>query len=68
MGLEDLAARSPEGYVAMAVRLAGDRDYREAVCRQITERSDVLFEDEGAVREHEAFFERALNRARAAED
>ena len=52
MGLEDLAARSPEAYVATAVRLAVDRDYREAVCRRIVERSEVLFEDRGAVREH----------------
>jgi predicted O-linked N-acetylglucosamine transferase (SPINDLY family) len=67
MGLEDLAAWSAEAYVAMAVRLAVDRDYREAVCRRIAERSEVLFEDSGAVREHEEFFEGALSRVRASE-
>jgi len=67
MGLEDLAARSPDDYVAMAVRLATDRDYREAVCRRIAERSEALFEDSGAVREHEGFFDYALRRARAGE-
>ncbi len=67
MGLKDLTARSPEAYVALAVRRAADRDYREAVCRRIAERSEVLFEDSGAIREHDAFFDYALGRARDAE-
>jgi len=63
-----LCSRSvPEAYVAMAVRLAVDRDYRDAACRRITERSELLFEDQEAVREHEEFFDYALSRARAAE-
>jgi predicted O-linked N-acetylglucosamine transferase (SPINDLY family) len=68
MGLEDLVTRSPEEYVAMAIRLAADRDYRESLCGQIRERSEVLFEDAEAVREHEAFFESALSWTRSAED
>jgi predicted O-linked N-acetylglucosamine transferase (SPINDLY family) len=67
MGLEDLAVRSPEEYVALAVRLATDRDYRDAVRAWIVQHSDALFDDREAVREHEAFFEEALSRARVAE-
>jgi protein O-GlcNAc transferase len=68
MGLADLAVNSPEAYGAMAVRLATDRDYREAVRRRIVDRRDVLFEDLQAVREHERYFDEVLDRARAAED
>jgi len=67
MGLEHLAANSPEAYEAMAVRLATDRDYREAVRAHILERSGVLFDDLETVGEHEEFFEDALSRARAAQ-
>jgi predicted O-linked N-acetylglucosamine transferase (SPINDLY family) len=67
MGLEDLVARSPEAYRALAVRLGTDRDYREAVRARIAERSPVLFDDQGAVREHEEFFEDALGRVRQAQ-
>jgi len=67
MGIEELVAGSPEQYVALAVRAAADRDYREATRSRIAERSEVLFEDMGVVREHEDFFEYALHRAREAE-
>jgi predicted O-linked N-acetylglucosamine transferase (SPINDLY family) len=64
MDLEHLAAGTPEEYVAQAVRLGADRDYRQWIRKLIAERSGVLFEDLEAVREHEAFFESAIARVR----
>lgn len=64
MGLEHLAATTPEEYVAQAVRLGTDQDYGETVRQLIRARSDVLFEDRELVRQYEAFFEQALARAK----
>lgn len=60
MGLEALAAASEAAYVALAVRLGRDRDYRQAVRAEIGRRSAVLFEDAQAVTEHERFFAAAV--------
>jgi predicted O-linked N-acetylglucosamine transferase (SPINDLY family) len=59
MGVDDLIVRSGEEYVANAVQVATDRDYRSNVTKRIADRSDVLFNDTEAVREHERFFEQA---------
>jgi len=61
LGILDLVADSPEGYVALATRVATDRDYRADVTGRITEARHGLFEDIEAVREHERFFERAAS-------
>ena len=61
MGFEELVASSAEDYVRKAVRVATDRDYRKYVTDCIAERSDVLFNDLEAVREHERFFEVVLD-------
>ena len=63
MQFEELVASSPEDYVRKTVRVATDRDYRRHVTEQIAARSDVLFNDLEAVREHERFFEEALARS-----
>ena len=62
MGFEELVASSAEDYVRKTVRVATDRDYRRHVTEQIAARSDVLFNDLEAVREHERFFEETLAR------
>ena len=62
MAFEELVASSAEDYVRKAVRVATDRDYRRHVTEQIAARSDVLFNDLEAVREHERFFEETLAR------
>jgi len=64
MGLEELITNSPEEYIALAVRLGTEPDYREVIHQTIAERSEVLFEDQAAVSGHEAFFEDALAQAR----
>jgi predicted O-linked N-acetylglucosamine transferase (SPINDLY family) len=63
MGLTDLVAGNAEEYIAVAVRLGTDRQWREWIRSRIAERSEVLFDDFEAVREHERFFEYALARA-----
>jgi protein O-GlcNAc transferase len=61
MQFEELVAASAEDYVCKAVQVATDRDYRHHVTGQIAARSDVLFNDIEAVREHERFFAEALH-------
>lgn len=64
MGLTDCVADSPEDYVAIALRLGTNADYRAAVAERIGERSEVLFEDMGAVREYERIFGELVDEAR----
>ncbi len=64
MQFEELIASSPADYVSKAVRVANDREYRRYVTDAITQRSEVLFNDIEVVREHERFFEEAMNRVR----
>ena len=59
MGVSDCIASDRAAYVDLAVRLATDRDYREAIRAGILSRNDVLFEDTQAVVELERFFLRA---------
>ena len=56
MDFDALIAHSAEEYVSKAVRVATDRNCRRHVTEQIAARSDVLFNDLDAVREHERFF------------
>jgi predicted O-linked N-acetylglucosamine transferase (SPINDLY family) len=65
MGFEDLVASGPEHYVALAVRLANDTAFRDAMRARVRERSGVLFEDHGVLREFEALFERCHDQALA---
>ncbi len=60
MQFEELVAASPGEYVQKAVRVATDREYRKHATDVIAERSDILFNDLDAVREHERFFDKAL--------
>jgi predicted O-linked N-acetylglucosamine transferase (SPINDLY family) len=49
----DCVVSSPQEYVDLAVRIASESDYRAAVVERLRERTSVLFEDPGAVSEHE---------------
>lgn len=55
IGLQDLVAGSADQYIALAVKLARDPAYREAVRRRIEERRVALFEDTAPIRALEAF-------------
>lgn len=60
----DCVASSAEEYVELAVRLGSDCDYRHSVKERILAACHLLFEDLDAVRQHEAFFEQAIDVAR----
>jgi predicted O-linked N-acetylglucosamine transferase (SPINDLY family) len=65
IGVYDGIARSPEEYVAIALRLGSDRAARADLSARISAACPVLFEDAAAVTELADFFEQALDRARA---
>ncbi|MBI4969782.1 MAG: tetratricopeptide repeat protein [Rhodospirillales bacterium] len=56
MGMEDLVARDPAHYVELALRLAKDRDWRQAMREKIRERKAAVFEDAASIE----FLARAL--------
>ncbi len=62
MGLPELIARSEEDYVALAVRLARDHEYREQVRERFAASRHVLFEDLAPIRALENFLVDAANR------
>jgi predicted O-linked N-acetylglucosamine transferase (SPINDLY family) len=62
MELMDLVARSAEEYVALALRIGTESDFRAETVARLTRASHALFEDIGVVRAHEAFFEGAIAR------
>jgi len=64
MGLTDLVVSSAEEYIAKAVQLGCDRDYRQHIRQQILDRAGVLFQDDEAVRAVERFLEQAVQRVR----
>jgi len=61
MGLSELIARSEEDYVALAVRLVRDREYREHVRERIEASRHVLFADLAPIRAMEDFLAKAIN-------
>ncbi len=67
MGFEDLVARDAGEYVALAVRLANDAAFREAMRARVRAGSGAIFDDDGALREMESFLESAFDEAAARE-
>jgi predicted O-linked N-acetylglucosamine transferase (SPINDLY family) len=55
MGLEDLVARDKEDYIARAVRLGQDPQYRRAISRHIAAHQHKLYEDLAPIRALEDF-------------
>jgi predicted O-linked N-acetylglucosamine transferase (SPINDLY family) len=64
MNIDDCIATDAAAYVKIAVRLGTDSDYRAALSHRILGASEVLFEDQEAVREHERLFEILVEGAR----
>ena len=60
MGMTECIATDREDYVARAVALGTDADYRRMIEGRIREASRVLFEDHEAVSEHERLFRELL--------
>lgn len=65
MDMADLVAADHDTYVALALRLARDGNWHEAMRRKTAERSAALYENDAAVRELEAFFIAAVAAAAA---
>ncbi|HEY9745203.1 MAG TPA: tetratricopeptide repeat protein [Oculatellaceae cyanobacterium] len=65
MGYTELVAKTPEEYINLAVRLGTDPAERQRVQQEILSRCGVLYEDASAVRELEAFFLSAIEKAKA---
>jgi predicted O-linked N-acetylglucosamine transferase (SPINDLY family) len=65
LGLTDCVASNVDEYVTLANRLALDGDYRADLEQRIESASEVLFEDEVAVEEHQKFFSQLLSEARS---
>jgi predicted O-linked N-acetylglucosamine transferase (SPINDLY family) len=65
MEFTECTARDGEDYVRLAVHLGTDAGYRAAVEQELHRRSDLLFEDEEAVREHQRLFARLTEEARS---
>jgi predicted O-linked N-acetylglucosamine transferase (SPINDLY family) len=61
MGIIDCIAASAEHYVDVAVRIATDSPYRQALRERILARHHVLFEDPRVIGEFERFFTEALD-------
>jgi len=64
MEIDDCVAESHEDYVDIAVKVATDADFREAIRDRIRERSPVLFEDASSVPEYEELFTRWITASR----
>jgi predicted O-linked N-acetylglucosamine transferase (SPINDLY family) len=64
MGVLDCVSESADDYVATAVELAANRDWRAHVESRIQETSSVLFENNQAVREFERILLRLIAAAR----
>ena len=63
LGLEELAAKNAEEYVAIALRLGRDASYREAIRAKIAARRAQLFDQEAPIRALEDFLRAQAGRA-----
>jgi protein O-GlcNAc transferase len=62
MGIPELVAQSEEDYIALAVRLAKDADYRGHIRDRIEKSRSVLFEDMAPIRALESFLTEVTTR------
>lgn len=63
MGINDCIATSIDDYVAIAVKLGTDREYRRDVSRRMIAAGGLLFDNPTVIGELERFFEAAVSRA-----
>lgn len=59
IGIEGLTVETESDYVATAAQIGRDPELRRSFHEKIIERSETLFEDAQAIKEHEHFFEYA---------
>jgi len=63
MGWLDCVATGADDYIDRAVMLGTEPDYHSQVSAEIRERSGIIFEDQGAVQEHERVFRELVSQA-----
>jgi predicted O-linked N-acetylglucosamine transferase (SPINDLY family) len=63
MGVTETIGADTDGYVAIAVRLAQDRDWRSAVRRRMSESKDRVYRDRACIAALEDFLDRAARDA-----
>ena len=68
MGIKDLIAGDAGEYVDLAIRLAGDRAFREKMCERILGQVSKLFENAKMIRELEDFLHAAYDSRRISEN
>lgn len=56
MGIEELIASSSDEYAALATRVAQDKAYQQLLRERLRAQVELLFNDEQAIQEHQAFF------------
>jgi predicted O-linked N-acetylglucosamine transferase (SPINDLY family) len=66
MGMQELVVTSEDEYVELAVRIAGNRSYRNELSTRIAREKQVLFNDLEPLRALEDFLIQAVERSRAA--
>jgi protein O-GlcNAc transferase len=64
MELSDLVAKSEDEYIDLAVKLAGNADYRQSVSVRMTQSRAKLYNDIEPIRALEAFLEKAVQKTR----
>jgi protein O-GlcNAc transferase len=60
MGILDCVAASPEEYISLALKIAGNPELRKDISARIKERSGLIFENGAAIAELAQFFESVL--------
>lgn len=63
MGVTDCVAESADDYVAKAVHLGVDREWRMHVVDRIRESSDAIFESNDSIREYDRIFRQLVDEA-----
>jgi len=66
MGLSDLIARSDNEYIDLAVKLAGDVNYRQSVKARMGQARGILYNDIEPIRALEAFLDEAVRKSNIA--
>ncbi|MGH8677624.1 MAG: tetratricopeptide repeat protein, partial [Burkholderiales bacterium] len=61
MGLAELVASNEDAYIALAIRLAKDSEYRQQMRERMRESRNVLFNDRAPIRALEDFLAKAVN-------
>jgi protein O-GlcNAc transferase len=60
MGMPDMIAETIESYVALAIRIAQDKDLRASLSAQVASNKHRLYRDRGSIAALENFIDRVV--------